>query len=76
MSNDATVVSEESGAAAGRRISVEFTIAPLRDDPGDMLGMDAILRDTTDRFDEWKALRRWLVALESSWQEMRSPPSV
>ncbi len=49
----------------GRRISVEFTIVPLKDDGGAMLGMAAILRDVTKRFDELKALRRRVVALES-----------
>lgn len=42
----------------GRRISVEFTIVPLTGDDGAMLGMAAILRDVTKRFDELKALRR------------------
>ena len=42
----------------GRRISVEFTIVPLKDERGAMLGMAAILRDVTKRFDELKALRR------------------
>jgi len=42
----------------GRRISVEFTIVPLKDERGAMLGMAAILRDVTKRFEELKALRR------------------
>ncbi|HYG85564.1 MAG TPA: PAS domain S-box protein, partial [Azospirillum sp.] len=46
----------------GRRISVEFTIVPLKDDSGAMLGMAAILRDVTKRFDELKALRRKVAA--------------
>jgi PAS domain S-box-containing protein len=41
----------------GRRISVEFTILPFRDKAGRTLGMAAILRDVTRRFDEMKALR-------------------
>jgi PAS domain S-box-containing protein len=43
----------------GRRISLEFTIAPLQDE-GRMAGIAAILRDVTPRFDELKALRRRL----------------
>ena len=42
----------------GGRISVEFTIVPLKDGDGRMLGMAAILRDVTKRFEEMKALRR------------------
>jgi PAS domain S-box-containing protein len=46
----------------GRRISVEFTIVPLTDDDGAMLGMAAILRDVTKHFEELKALRARLRA--------------
>lgn len=42
----------------GTRISVEFTIVPLKDADGAMLGMAAVMRDVTARFDELKALRR------------------
>lgn len=42
----------------GRRISVEFTIAPLHDESGTMTGMVAILRDVTARFEEMRALRK------------------
>ncbi len=48
----------------GRRISVEFTIVALKDEGGAMLGMAAILRDVTKRFDELKALRRKVMELE------------
>ncbi|AIB16610.1 hypothetical protein ABAZ39_32755 (plasmid) [Azospirillum argentinense] len=42
----------------GTRISVEFTIVPLKDADGTMMGMAAVMRDVTARFDEVKALRR------------------
>ncbi|CAO3426267.1 PAS domain-containing protein [Azospirillum endophyticum] len=42
----------------GTRISVEFTIVPLKDEEGAMLGMAAVMRDVTARFDELKTLRR------------------
>ncbi|WP_188262121.1 PAS domain-containing protein [Azospirillum tabaci] len=42
----------------GTRISVEFTIVPLKDADGAMLGMAAVMRDVTARFDELRALRR------------------
>jgi PAS domain S-box-containing protein len=46
----------------GTRVSLEFTIVPLRDDAGAMLGMAAILRDVTQRFNEMKALKEQLAA--------------
>jgi PAS domain S-box-containing protein len=46
----------------GERVSLEFTIVPLRDADGRMLGMAAILRDVTQRFNEMKTLRDQLAA--------------
>jgi len=45
----------------GSRISVEFTILPFRDDAGGMIGIAAILRDVTKRYEEVKALREELM---------------
>jgi PAS domain S-box-containing protein len=42
----------------GARISIEFTILPFYDRAGRILGIAAILRDVTKRFEEMKALRR------------------
>jgi PAS domain S-box-containing protein len=42
----------------GTRISVEFTIVPFTDDAGQMVGIAAIMRDVTARFEELRALRR------------------
>ena len=44
----------------GSRVSLEFTIAPIRADTGEMIGITAILRDVTARFEEMKALRKQL----------------
>jgi len=44
----------------GTRISLEFTIVPLRDGSGGLTGMGAILRDVTTRFNELQALRKKL----------------
>jgi hypothetical protein len=44
----------------GTRISVEFTIVPFSNDSGQMIGIAAIMRDTTTRFEELRALRRQL----------------
>jgi len=42
----------------GARISLEFTIVPLRDDDGCIVGLAAIMRDVTARFEELRTLRR------------------
>jgi PAS domain S-box-containing protein len=42
----------------GARLSIEFTIVPLKDESGAMSGMAAILRDVTARFEEMRALRQ------------------
>jgi len=44
----------------GTRISLEFTIVPLRDGSGGLTGMGAVLRDVTTRFNELQALRKKL----------------
>jgi PAS domain S-box-containing protein len=49
----------------GRQISVEFTILPLRNPEGKLLGIAAFLRDVTTRFEEVRALRRELAALKA-----------
>jgi PAS domain S-box-containing protein len=46
----------------GERISIEFTIVPLKDESGRMVGMAALMRDVTKRFEEMKTLRRQLAA--------------
>ena len=48
-----------------KRISVEFTILPVRDAMGAMLGIAAFLRDVTPRFEELRALRHELAALKA-----------
>lgn len=42
----------------GSRISVEFTIVPFHDSVGRMVGIAAVMRDMTAKFEEMKALRR------------------
>src|ERR671938_10370 len=48
----------------GSRVSLEFTIAPIRGEAGEMVGIAAILRDVTARFEEMKALRKKAVGRE------------
>lgn len=52
----------------GRRISVAFTIVPLRAADGTMEGIAAVLRDVTAAFEETRALRRELAALRAAGQ--------
>jgi len=54
----------------GRRISIDFTILPLRDPAGSIVGIAAFLRDVTARFEEMRALRRKLAQLKTG----SSPP--
>jgi PAS domain S-box-containing protein len=49
----------------GSRISVEFSIVPFRDDAGRMIGIAAVLRDVTARFEEMKQLRKEIAALKT-----------
>ena len=49
----------------GERISLEFTIVPLRDEAGQMIGVAAIMRDVTVRFEEIRALRQKLAETSS-----------
>ena len=49
----------------GSRISIEFTVLPVRGSAGTMLGIAAFLRDTTTRFEEFRALRREVAALKA-----------
>ena len=44
----------------GTRISLEFTIAPIRDESGAMAGMVSVIRDVTARFLEMRELRKKL----------------
>lgn len=44
--------------ADGRRISVEFTLAVVLDEQGDVDGTVAVLRDVTAAFEEMRELRR------------------
>ncbi len=46
----------------GATISVEFTVVPLRSDSR-MIGMAAIMRDVTQRFEETRALKRRLAEM-------------
>jgi PAS domain S-box-containing protein len=57
---DGQILSVPAVRKDGARISVEFTIVPFTDDSGQMIGIAAIMRDATARFDQLRALRRQL----------------
>jgi PAS domain S-box-containing protein len=48
----------------GRRLSIEFSVALLRDEAGRISGISAIMREVTDRRSAEKALRARLTELE------------
>jgi PAS domain S-box-containing protein len=52
----------------GQRISLEFTIVPLKDEQGQVHGLAAVMRDVTSRFEEIRSLKKKLA-------EATAPPS-
>jgi PAS domain S-box-containing protein len=44
----------------GQRISLEFTIVPLKDEQGQMQGIAAVMRDVSSPFEEMRSLKRKL----------------
>jgi PAS domain S-box-containing protein len=44
----------------GQRISLEFTIVPIKDEEGQMQGLAAVMRDVTSRFEEIRDLKKKL----------------
>ena len=53
----------------GSRISVEFTIIPIKGEEGGMLGIGAIIREVTARWQREKEMRARLAALEAQVQQ-------
>lgn len=49
----------------GSRISVEFTVVPIHGENGRLVGIAAILRDVTERWNRDKAARQRLAQLEA-----------
>ncbi len=46
----------------GSRISVEFSILPFQDADGRIVGIGAVMRDVTKKFEEMKSLKKALAA--------------
>jgi PAS domain S-box-containing protein len=57
---DGQILSVPAARKDGTRVSVEFTIVPFTDNARRMIGIAAIMRDTTARFEELRTLRRQL----------------
>ena len=55
----------------GTRVSIEFSTLLVRDREGRLVGVAAILRDVSKRFEEVKALRRELAALQERLEGRR-----
>jgi PAS domain S-box-containing protein len=71
---DGQVLSVPAQRKDGSRISVEFIIVPFTDDAGRMLGIAAIMRDATARFEELRALRKELAARPADSRPMNGAP--
>lgn len=50
----------------GSRISVEFSIVPFQDGAGRIVGIAAVMRDVTKRFEEIKGLRKAALRADSN----------
>ena len=59
---DGHILSVPAVRKDGGRVSVEFTIVPFTGASGQMIGIAAIMRDATARFEELRTLRRQLAA--------------
>ncbi len=57
---DGDVLSVPALHRSGATISVEFTVVPLKNETGTILGMAAVMRDVTKRFEEMRLLKRKL----------------
>jgi PAS domain S-box-containing protein len=68
-----TLLSVPASHRDGHRLSIEFSVALLRDQAGRIAGISAIMREVTDRRDAEKALRARLAELEQRLAQ--APPA-
>lgn len=59
--------------ADGRRISIEFSIAVMRDDAGGVTAIGAVIRDVTARFEETRKLRDQVASLHQANSQSADP---
>jgi PAS domain S-box-containing protein len=62
---DGDLLSVPAVGKDGATLSIEFTVVPLKSAAGEMIGIVAVLRDVTRRFDEMRALRKKLAEKSS-----------
>jgi PAS domain S-box-containing protein len=55
----------------GSRVSVEFTIIPVHSETGEILGVGAIIREVTLRWQREKETRQRLAALEAELEKVK-----
>lgn len=68
-----TLLSVPATHRDGHRLSIEFSVALLRDEAGDIVGISAIMRDVTERRNAEKALRAELAELEQRLADAPRP---
>jgi signal transduction histidine kinase len=59
----------------GRRLSIEFSVALLRDADGKITGIAAIIRDATERWTADRELRARLAEAERRLRDLTGPAS-
>lgn len=57
---DGDVLAVPAMRKGGHQISIEFTVVLLRDKRGELVGIAALLRDVTKRFEEMRAPKHQL----------------
>ena len=58
----------------GSRVSLEFSVALIRDGEGALMGISAVMRDVTARWQKEKEMKERLAALEAQTKGSGNPP--
>ena len=58
----------------GSRVSLEFSVALIRDEDGVLMGVSAVLRDVTARWQKEKEMKERIAALEAQAKGSGNPP--
>lgn len=67
-----TLLSVPASHQDGRRLSIEFSVALLRDDAGVTVGISAIMREVGERREAQRALRAKVAELEETEKALRA----
>jgi PAS domain S-box-containing protein len=70
--DDGDVLAVPAVRKDGRQVSIEFTVVLLRDGRGELVGIAALLRDVTKRFEETRTLKRQLAAAARNSDDSRA----